>query len=332
MTGSAGPGGLPRYDELPVVAGAPPGSSWGVWGSQDMLGCLNLLTPSRVAAGMASVVEHQVLSLDLRQDFASPPLFNRRSYRHEIRDHAAGHGEYISDWDPQIASQWDGFRHVRHPVHGFYNGVADESHGMDHWADQGIVGRAILADVARWKESVSDPIDGSAARLITVDDLSATLEHQGTVVEAGDVLVIRTGWLTWYRNSSTESRVALTEIPGGGPPCPGLQPGRDMAAYLWNLHVSAVAADNPSLEVYPLGFGRAPGELETLFTHPTRCEEVYLHYSLLPLLGIPIGELWDLDALSKECERDGRYEFMLVSSPLKMRGGVGSPASAIAIR
>ena len=36
---------LPNYHQLPVKPGAPPGSSWGVFGENDELGCLNFLTP-----------------------------------------------------------------------------------------------------------------------------------------------------------------------------------------------------------------------------------------------------------------------------------------------
>jgi hypothetical protein len=47
---------------------------------------------------------------------------------------------------------------------------------------------------------------------------------------------------------------------------------------------------------------------------------------------MPLGELWDLDELASECASDGVYEFMLVSVPLYIPGGVGSPANAYAIR
>jgi hypothetical protein len=40
---------LPSYDELPVKPHYPPGSAWGLWGDEDELGTLNLLTPERVA-------------------------------------------------------------------------------------------------------------------------------------------------------------------------------------------------------------------------------------------------------------------------------------------
>jgi hypothetical protein len=56
---------LPSYDELPVKAGAPAGSSWGLWGDDDVFGCLNLLTPERVLAGRACIRSGRVFPLNL---------------------------------------------------------------------------------------------------------------------------------------------------------------------------------------------------------------------------------------------------------------------------
>ena len=53
---------------------------------------------------------------------------------------------------------------------------------------------------------------------------------------------------------------------------------------------------------------------------------------LLPLLGIPLGELWDLDALADDCAADRTYDAFLTSAPLNMPAGVGTPPNAIAIR
>ena len=39
---------IPNFDELPVKEGAPPESSWGVFGDDDGIGCLNFLTPDGV--------------------------------------------------------------------------------------------------------------------------------------------------------------------------------------------------------------------------------------------------------------------------------------------
>jgi len=45
---------IPSFNELPVKPGAPPESSWGVFGDDDGIGCLNFLTPAGVveAAGL----------------------------------------------------------------------------------------------------------------------------------------------------------------------------------------------------------------------------------------------------------------------------------------
>ena len=84
---------------------------------------------------------------------------------------------------------------------------------------------------------------------------------------------------------------------------------------MWNLHISALAADNPGVEMFP----PAPGH-------------GFLHPRALPLLGIPLGELWDLDALAEHCAADGTYDAFFTSAPLHVRGGVGSPPNAIAVR
>lgn len=40
---------LPTFDQLPIDAKYPAHSAWGLWGEDDNLGTLNLLTPERVA-------------------------------------------------------------------------------------------------------------------------------------------------------------------------------------------------------------------------------------------------------------------------------------------
>jgi kynurenine formamidase len=50
------------------------------------------------------------------------------------------------------------------------------------------------------------------------------------------------------------------------------------------------------------------------------------------MLGIAIGELFDLDALAGDCADDGVYEGLFVAAPLNKVGGSGSPANAIAFK
>ena len=46
---------------------------------------------------------------------------------------------------------------------------------------------------------------------------------------------------------------------------------------------------------------------------------------------MPIGELWDLKALSEQCAKSKKWSFLLTSSPLNVYGSIGSPPNAIAI-
>jgi hypothetical protein len=306
----------------------PAGSSWGLWGPADRLGCLNLLTADRVLAGVACARRGAVFNVNLEMELPGPPLFSRSAFTHVVHDFAVGHDDELSGWNTQSSSQWDGFRHMRHPVYGHYNGVADEDHGIDYWARRGIVGRAVLADVARWRESVGRPIDPMSSA-IEMEDLRATLEAEGVEIEVGDILLVRTGWIAWYRGLSAEARVELAGT-AHTPAC-GLQRGVGSARTLWDMHIAAIAADNPALEVMPFGFGQKD-EARHWKDDPGRAAESMLHFSLLGLLGIPIGEFFDLDTLAEDCAADGRYTCLLTSAPLNLSAGVASPPNALAIK
>ncbi len=45
-----------------------------------------------------------------------------------------------------------------------------------------------------------------------------------------------------------------------------------------------------------------------------------------------LGELWHLDDLAADCDHDGVCEFFLTSAPLNVRGGIGSPPNALALK
>jgi kynurenine formamidase len=126
----------------------------------------------------------------------------------------------------------------------------------------------------------------------------------------GTILLVRTGWMTAYLAGDLAERAAMTSAGANA----GLAADEGMARYLWNNGVSAVAADNMTLEV-------APGDPAV----------GSLHRRLLPALGMALGELWSLDALGARCAEERRYEFFFVSVPLYLPRGVGSPPNAIAI-
>lgn len=108
------------------------------------------------------------------------------------------------------------------------------------------------------------------------------------------------------------------------PRTPGLRAGREMVQTLWDWHIAAIASDTPTMEVAPFGRGLSEEEQQSSF--------VSLHNHLLPMLGIPNGEMWDLTALAADCADDGIYACFLTSAPIHVRGGVASPANALAIK
>jgi hypothetical protein len=57
-----------------------------------------------------------------------------------------------------------------------------------------------------------------------------------------------------------------------------------------------------------------------------------MHETILGLWGMPIGEMFYLEALAADCAEDGVYEFFLTSAPLNKLGGVASPPNALAIK
>src|SRR6516165_301654 len=110
----------PPYEMLPATQGAPPSSSWGLWGEGDVMGCLNLIDDRARRRGLESVVTREVFSLNLSLAEPNPPMFGRPAYEHKVTwlPGDSGHDDALDNWNTQASSQWDGFRHIKHPVHG----------------------------------------------------------------------------------------------------------------------------------------------------------------------------------------------------------------------
>ena len=122
---------IPRFSELPVRKDAPPESSWGVFGDEDELGCLNFLTPEGIVEAAKLIHRGKVFRLDTPINYADPPLFNRSPAKHNIVSFEAfgllGHDDSLDNYNTQEGSQWDGLCHVGHVRHRkYYNGVTDD--------------------------------------------------------------------------------------------------------------------------------------------------------------------------------------------------------------
>jgi kynurenine formamidase len=152
---------------------------------------------------------------------------------------------------------------------------------------------------------------------LTPEILDEIAADQNVELRPGDIVLIRTGWLEWFMNLSVEERKRFQgtldseEDPMASP---GLDSKQPTAAWLWNHRIAAVAADNPAVEALPVVK-----------------EDGFLHYRLIPLLGLPLGEMWRVHELAKACAERQKYDFLMMSAVLDIPRGVGSPANAYAI-
>ncbi len=149
-------------------------------------------------------------------------------------------------------------------------------------------------------------------------------------VEPGDILLIRTGWLAWYQSRDRQARIQTSTVENLK--TPGLSPSELMAQVLWDMHIAAVAADNPALELWPIGALEEQAKIDAVVADPALASTFHLHLRLIPMLGLPIGELFDLERLGQDCSRDGRYTFFLTSAPLNLYCGVASPPTVMAFK
>ena len=323
--------GFPTYAELLRRPGRHRGTSWGVYGDDDQLGSLNHLTDERVVRAARLVRLGRRFNLNLSMTEFDPPLIaHRGQLHHEVFGLNEFHrDDRLDNFFPQASTQIDSLRHFAHPDFGFYNGFAGErlvagtrELGIQNVAEAGIAGRGVLLDVARFLAADGRPVDQGLNQQISVDDLDAAAQSQGVSVEPGDILLLRFGWVNHY--------VRLGN-PYEGRSC-GLEQSEKTAAWLWDHQISLVAADNIALEAWPADkSGLGPVIAEGQGRLDTSSHTGMLHRILIPLLGIHIGELWDLDELAQFCADAGRYEVFVTAEPLNLPGGVGSPANAIAI-
>ncbi len=317
---------IPKFSQLPVKADAPKESSWGVFGDDDELGCLNFLTADGIVKAARLVKKGKVFRLDTKINYARPPLFARNPAKHNIMSFESfgllGFDDSLDSYNTQEGSQWDGLAHVGSPRHqAFYNGVkADQvKDGPDgrlsihHWANK-FVGRAVLIDVFKYRNEQGRPVNPLASERYMLDDLKGALKAQGARLRPGTILLIRTGWMQAYLKATPEQKAAMAPLEGLKA-C-GIDASRQMVAWFWNNKLAAVGTDCPAVEPWPWDFK----------------DNGALHYRTLAMLGLPIGEQFNLEDLATDCAQDKRYECMLVSVPMNLEGGIASPPNAVAIK
>jgi hypothetical protein len=104
---------LPRFEDLPLDKSGPPGNAWGLYGPDDELGRLNLLTPETTAAAALEIKEGLRIRLDWPLDKPSYPTFERQRFEHQVLNKAPAMimNDCAISINTQSSTQWDGFRH-----------------------------------------------------------------------------------------------------------------------------------------------------------------------------------------------------------------------------
>jgi len=312
---------VPNFDQLPVKPGAPPESSWGVFGDDDQFGCLNFLTPQGVVDAAQLVKTGKIFRLDAKVGFAKPPLFGRAAVKHQVLPLAPfANDDLVNNYNTQESTQWDGLAHVGFPrLESYYNGVRANEIGpggklsIHQWAAR-FVGCGVLIDIVAYRQATGQGIQPLERDVITLADMQAALDRQKTTLKPGTILLVRTGWMESYQNAPQETKESYGKFEGVK--AAGVEASREMVAWLWDQRVAAIGTDSPAVEPMPSDFN----------------DEKILHYRALPLLGLPLGELFVLAPLAEDCAQDGRYEFMVVSAPIMLEGGIATPPNAVAIK
>lgn len=203
-----------------------------------------------------------------------------------------------------VGTHVDALAHVSHEgrLHGGTDAFEAQSGGV--FESLGVhrlppfAGRGVLLDAAAHLGLDCCP----GGYEISVGDLEAAAEAQGTPVGPGDAVLIRTGW---GRFADDPDRYL-----GRDSGVPGV--GEEGARWLADRGARLAGSDTVAFEAIPPGAGHAL---------------LPAHRVLLVEAGVNIVEALELEELS----RSGCFEFLFVLGHLNVHGATGAPARPLAI-
>lgn len=302
-------------------------SNWGRWGEHDEVGALNLIDPTAVLSAVGEVRQGRVITLQVPLGAATgdPAWPGRSQPRHVM---TADRSTYLAGTtqqapggleaaDDELTLSLQGTTHTDALGHVWfdetlYNGhSADTTNGgLDRCAilpiaERGIVGRGVLLDIAAHR-GVDHLTTGE---VISLADLTACAEAQQVLIGAGDILLLRTGWLpTCVGLSEMELALRLPE--------PGLTYSPELVQWFDEQGIAHLVTDTLANE--------ATIEPQTGIALP-------LHAALMRNLGIGMTEVAWLEELAAACRELSQWSFLYVAAPLKVHRGTGAPVNPVAI-
>lgn len=292
--------------------------NWGKWGPDDTKGTLNYITPEKVRAAAALVKSGRSVSMAIPiNTVAGPDNPNPAIYfmanTHDI-DIGSGELRFATDF---LGMQFHGDCHTHidalcHIAYKgkLYNGISADTVSVLGASklditgySSGIISRGVLIDAARYRGvKWLEP-----GEIVTRDEIEAIEESEGVHLDEGDIMVFRTG--------HHRRRLELGAWDAGytGIGRAGLDPY--VAAWMYERKIAAFLPDGD-------------GELVPSYVEG-------LQYPLHPLqitaMGMLCSDSLQLEELTKACEEENRWEFMVVIAPLRLPRGTGSPFNPIAV-
>jgi len=286
------------------------------FGADDQRGAANRITPAKVTGAARLVNKGQIYQLGRIYEHGMP-IPGKRHFSLTIpglptsaptgSNNIVSNDEMFSGEIGQVGTQFDGLGHVGVRLGGedyFYNGNKlsefGDTYGLKKLGVENagvFFTRGILLDVCA--QSGKDRLP--AGYVISPDELASCLKNANLELQAGDVVLIRTGHgKLWMKDNQTY---------GAGEPGIGLA----AAKFLSDRKVSLIGADTWAIEAVP---------------HERADLAFPVHQWDLTKNGIYHLENLDLEQLAA----DGVREFCFVFSPLRLKGATGSPGNPIAIR
>ena len=278
------------------------------WGAGDERGAANHMGPATVLRAARLIRTGRVIELGQVLRGSMPlgarhfDVYMKPTGRNAGSNRRGSNEELVVAEMGQVGTQFDGFTHqtIGDSLYNCFdqNEILTRS-GFTRLGVENVgtlMTRGVLIDVAALKgvDMLPDRYE------ITVDDLRQALDRQGVALEAGDAVLIHTGWgVLW----DTDAERFMASNPGIG-----------VAAAQWlvDRDPMLLGADNQPVEVSP---------------NPDPELSLPIHQMMLVVNGIHLVERMRLDELAAA----GAYEFAFVVQPLKIEGATGSTVAPVAI-
>jgi kynurenine formamidase len=280
------------------------------WGPEDERGSANHMKPQSVLNAVKLIKTGEVIELAhvLSQ---SMPFFGtrrfdvhiKRTFMNEPTNRRGSNEELVVSEIGQVGTQFDGFAHQTHENSWYNCFKVDENATRSGFKKLGVhkvgalITRGVLIDVAGYKgvETLGDNYE------ITVEDLEGALKKQNVTLQAGDAVLINTGWgKLWGKENARYVKS-----------CPGI--GVKAAEWLIAKDPMLLGSDNWPVEVAP---------------NPDKLISLPVHQIALVVNGVHLLENLKLDELAAK----NLSEFAFIMQPLKIEGGTGSTVTPVAVR